>query len=209
MKKTRLIVLGLGVGALVATLALTSSADGVLDLGKVMPLGDSITNGYGDPAGGGYRDPLYASLTGAGHTLQFVGTRTTLPTPLLTNNGQAAHNGGPGFVIERGSSGAAGGIRDNIASYLSRGDPDIILLMVGTNDMRLDYELATAPDRLSALPADIATLQPNAHTIVANLVPIKDASEQPLFDDIAAYNAAITASFRSDNEIPRYFWPIG
>jgi len=192
MKKTRLILLGLGVGALVASLALTSSADGVLDLGNVMPLGDSITNGYGDPAGGGYRDPLYASLTAAGHTLQFVGDRSSLPTTLLADNGQVDHNGWPGYAIELGSGGASGGIRDNIASYLSNGDPDIILLMVGTNDMRLDltYDLATAPDRLSALLADIATLQPDAHTIVANLVPVQ-ATSGTLFDRVAAYNAAI------------------
>jgi len=198
MKRTHRALFISGIGTLVATMALTwaltwtltCSADGVLDLGNVMPLGDSITNGFGDLAGGGYRDPLYTSLTGAGHTLQYVGTRNTLPTPLLTSNGQASHNGGPGFVIETGSSGKRG-IRDNIASYLSRGNPDIILLMVGTNDMRLNYEVATAPNRLSDLLTDIATLQPNAYTIVANLVPIKDASEQPLFDDVAAYNAAI------------------
>ncbi len=206
MKKTRWVLFGLGVGVLIANLTIMGSAGRAMDLGNVMPLGDSITNGFGDPAGGGYRDPLFTNLTNAGHTFQFVGERSTLPTTLLTNNGQARHNGGPGYVIEKGLNGpseAPSGIRDNIASYLNSGNPDIILLMIGTNDMRLNYELATAPDRLSALLTDIATLQPNAHTIVANLIPIRDASEQPLFDRVAAYNAAIPGVVAAQQSLGR------
>lgn len=175
---------------LVCCLLLLSSSEAVgANLGNVMPLGDSITVGFGDPAGGGYRDPLYTLLADAGHTVQFVGTQTDFQTPLLASNGQQNHEGHAGYVIEAGTSGQFG-IRDNIESYLDATDPSLILLMIGTNDMFLDYESATAPDRLSNLLADIDTLKPNAHTIVANLIPVH-STRSPLFERVVTYNAAV------------------
>ena len=180
---------------LFTVLALTLVVAGVpgvaagADLGTIMPLGDSITLGVGDSAGGSYRDPLYTRLTNAGHTLQFVGTASGYSTALLTSNGQQYHEGHSGYVIEAGTSGRAG-IRDNIAAYLGANDPDLILLMIGTNDVNLDYQVAAAPDRLSDLLTDIHTLNADAHVIVANLVPVQ-ATSGALFDRVAAYNAAV------------------
>ena len=169
-------------------IAFSSEALGA-NFGNVMPLGDSITAGVGDGAGGGYRDPLYTRLTNAGHTFQFVGTASGRPTGLLADNGQQNHEGHSGYVIEAGSSGRQG-IRDNIATYLGTTTPDLILLMIGTNDINLGYQLATAPDRLSDLLTDIDALAPNAHTIVANVVPVK-LPRGFLVNRVAAYNAAV------------------
>ena len=46
---------------------------------KIMPLGDSITEG---PVGGAYRLPLYNLLTAAGYRVQFVGSQTSSPGSL-------------------------------------------------------------------------------------------------------------------------------
>src|SRR6185295_9508673 len=48
---------------------------------RIMPLGDSITDGtaYGTAGVGGYRGPLYTLLTNAGFNVDYIGT--------LTNNG--------------------------------------------------------------------------------------------------------------------------
>lgn len=158
------------------------------NLGNVMPLGDSITLGVGDPTGGGYRDPLYTQLTNAGHTFQFVGTLSSSPTELLTSTGQQNHEGHSGYVIEAGTSGREG-IRDNITTYLGATDPDLILLMIGTNDVSIGYQLDTATERLGDLLTDIATLEPDAHTIVANLVPFRTSRGRA--DPTDAYNAAV------------------
>lgn len=168
-------------------LSLHSAAPGA-ELGNIMPLGDSITLGHGVQTGGGYRDPLYTQLTNAGHTFQFVGTLSTLPSELLTSAGQQNHEGHGGYVIEAGTSGREG-IRDNITTYLGATDPDLILLMIGTNDVDLGYELDTAMERLGGLLTDIATLEPNAHTIVANLVPFRTTRGR--VDPTIAYNAGV------------------
>ena len=70
----------------------------------IMPLGDSITAGYtGDPsqdAPGGYRNNLYADLTADGIDINFVGTSTQNPSPLLTANNETENEGASGYLIQ-------------------------------------------------------------------------------------------------------------
>ncbi len=172
----------------IANLVITSSVAHASELGNMMPLGDSITYGMG--VDGGYRDPLYQLLSNAGHTFTFVGTASGQPTTLLTNNGQQNHEGHSGYIIKEVNTSIRSGIFDNLDTYLGATNPDIILLMIGTNDVNNDIELATAPDRLSDLLTKIDTLKPNAHTIVANIIPVQ-ATSGTLFDRVADYNAAV------------------
>jgi len=45
---------------------------------KILPLGDSITDGAGyNPPYSSYRDELYDLLTNAGYDFEFVGTRSS------------------------------------------------------------------------------------------------------------------------------------
>lgn len=79
----------------------------------ILPLGDSITKGCGSDAGpsnnwtavcgpdsGGYRAPLWASLTAAGFNVTFVGTQSSGPA-WLPATGQH-HEGHPGWRSESG-----------------------------------------------------------------------------------------------------------
>src|SRR3982751_1366023 len=47
---------------------------------RVMPLGDSITDGFNVP--GGYRITLWQRLAGGGYTVDFVGSGVNGPGPL-------------------------------------------------------------------------------------------------------------------------------
>ncbi|MFM7170907.1 MAG: hypothetical protein ACKOYH_08700 [Cyanobium sp.] len=51
------------------------SADARRQKLRIMPMGDSITEGVGSP--GGYRLPLYDALTGKGYDVDFVGSKCT------------------------------------------------------------------------------------------------------------------------------------
>ena len=121
------------------------------DLGKVMPLGDSIT--LGSNVTGGYRDPLYTLLTNRADTFTFVGSQTGSATAPLTAAGQAHHEGHSGYVITNGTSRT--GLDENLASWIGSGaeSPDKILLMIGSNDINLGYNMTNAPARLSDLIA--------------------------------------------------------
>jgi uncharacterized repeat protein (TIGR02543 family) len=86
---------------------------------KIMPLGDSITEGY--PGQEGYRRILYQNLTGHGFNVDFVGSQ---------ENGTGFDNdneGHPGWY--------ANYVRDNIYGWLTSNPADSILLHIGTNDI--------------------------------------------------------------------------
>src|SRR5689334_17727296 len=59
----------------------------------IMPLGDSITHGY--TVAGGYRTRLYSDLNNAGFSFTLVGSSTDNPTSVLSQAGQAHHEGHP------------------------------------------------------------------------------------------------------------------
>ena len=167
-------------------------------LGNIWPLGDSITYGAGGTAGG-YRDPLYSKLTAAGYTFTMVGNRTDNSTALLNTAGQARHEGYPGYTIANIVSSSFGGLYENVATwYSSISQPDIILLMIGINDLNHDYDIATAPDRLDLLITRLFTLCPEGRIIVASVLdaednPYRGGATNNLTASVSAYNAGMTA----------------
>ena len=162
---------------------------------RILPLGASITDGYlGTMAG--YRGPLKQLLDDAGVVFQYVGSATdnagTVPLP----REQQHHEGHSGFVIQSGTSGRAG-IYDSRVAWLGPGgsQADLILIVIGTNDVDLNYQLDTAGARLDALVTAILDpvvgLQPKAHVILGQLPPINDATEDARG---VTYNQAIVAT---------------
>ena len=91
---------------------------------RIMPLGDSITEGVlGSSDDTGYRRALYLSLTAAGHSVNFVGSLANgTPTDFDRD-----HEGHSGWRADQ--------IRNNIKSWLTTNPADIILLHIGTNDI--------------------------------------------------------------------------
>lgn len=110
-----------GIGIIIA-----GWAPGLSAQWKIMPIGDSITEGVGS-SGTGYRSFLYDKLQGVNFSL--VGP-----------NGAAPYNGHftRGAKIEEFYTGGYGtGTRD-IASSMSTYQPDILLIHLGTNNMNND-----------------------------------------------------------------------
>ncbi len=124
-----------------------------------MPLGDSIT--LGASVAGGYRAPLYASLTGLGYAVDFVGTQTGNGTASLPDSD---HEGHSGWTIS-GIDASVNGFLDAVA------EPDVVLLHIGTNDANTPSTFSNAVDRLDALITKIALKRPSAHIIVTSLLP--------------------------------------
>ena len=140
---------------------------------RIMPLGDSIT--YGQGTAGGYRLPLYTSLTSVGYNVDYVGTRTDNGATGLPDSD---HEGLSGWTI--------GQLDTNIIDWLfAINDPDVILLHIGTNDSGAG-DFSNRVDRLDQLVTKIATNRPSANIIVTTLLPRSDS---------AARNTAITNLF--------------
>jgi len=160
------------------------------DFIRIMPLGDSITDGVGS-SGGGYRIPLKKLLDDAKISFQFVGSSWDNPGSLPRD--QWHHEGHPGWTIQAGTSGRAG-LLDNVSNWLGAGGnrPDVILLMIGTNDVDISYDLGNAEKRLDTLVTTLLDktygLVPSAKLVLAQLVPIQDATEDAR---CATYNQSV------------------
>lgn len=143
---------------------------------RIMPLGDSITWGQGGDGGGGYRPPLVQNMVVGRYSSDMVGAQRTGPPHLYDRD----HEGYPGYRIDQ--------IADLAASHLMTYRPEFVLLKIGTNDVLQQYQLASAPDRLSALIDVITDTAPSARLVVASITPLADPD---LDADARAYNAAI------------------
>jgi len=124
---------------------------------RIMPLGDSITQGAGIP--GGYRKPLYETLSQHNYTIEFVGTKDSNSFSNFDH-----HEGHGGWNIANISS--------HIAGFLDQiEDPDIILLHIGVNDFGpKGHDREHAINRLSKLLTKISKLQPHSHIMTTNLM---------------------------------------
>jgi lysophospholipase L1-like esterase len=148
---------------------------------RLEPMGDSITYGYQSSTGNGYRGPLWDELTGEGHPLDFVGSVQggTMPDP--DNEGHS------GWRIDQ----LAAITDSSLATY----KPNVVTLMIGTNDMGQDYQVSTAPARLEALVDQIVNDDPTVTVLLANLIvstnTVVEANEP-------AFNAAIPGIVQSE-----------
>jgi lysophospholipase L1-like esterase len=131
---------------------------------RVMPLGDSITEGTQVP--GGYRIGLWQRMAGAGYRVDLVGTQYNGPAAL----GDHDHEGHPGWRIDQ--------IDATISGWLSSTGPRTVLLHIGTNDVLQNYNLGGAPNRLSALIDRITAGAPSADVFVATIIPLANQNQE-------------------------------
>jgi lysophospholipase L1-like esterase len=143
-----------------------------------MALGDSITAGVGangSPADyGGYRGPLATLLAHDGYRSVFVGTRSDFSKAI----DEKSHEGWPGYVLRSFPSDPGPGQLYGavVRKAMAEDDPDVVLLMAGTNDMlRLErhasgYTLPNILTSMDMLLAQIFDAKPNVYVIVAPVV---------------------------------------
>ena len=132
---------------------------------NIMPLGDSITLGVN----GGYRNNLYTGLLQNNCTVSYVGTESDSATRIADKD----HEGHPQFTIKQ--------ISERVSGWIASTQPNIILLMIGTNDIAWwstenAYEIGA---RHNALLDQLRSLLPNAWIFVASIPPQTPALIQP------------------------------
>ncbi|GIJ45250.1 hypothetical protein Val02_21360 [Virgisporangium aliadipatigenens] len=137
---------------------------------RIMPLGDSITDGFNVP--GGYRIDLLPKLTAAGYQVDFVGSQSNGPAALTDRE----HEGHSGWRIDQ--------IDANIVSWLRTYTPRTVLLHIGTND--IIQNAGGASTRLANLVDRITATAPEARVFVATIVPLPSSASA-----VSAYNATI------------------
>lgn len=129
---------------------------------RIMPLGDSITQG--DAEHNTYRRPLWKSLEADGYDVDFVGS-------LSTNHRGAPprddfdrdHEGHWGVRVDE--------VLDHIREWVAASEPDIILIHLGSNDVFQDQSTDSTVDELSELIDAIRQSRPQATLLLAQIIP--------------------------------------
>lgn len=166
---------------------------------EILPLGDSITFGF-NGGNAGYRGPLHDLLLPVVPDFRYVGTSTQRPGALPA--GQRSHEGHSSYNIQDVSNNLDGFDNARFLQYggpernpnggywLTGGNgtgrgpitPDIITMMLGTNDLDIPENVET---RLRELITKIIKLCPDVRLIVAKITPV------PIHPGVNAYNEIV------------------
>ena len=172
---------------------------------RICPIGDSITVGYTDnpvwtvPFEFGYRSGLYARLTDANVSFQYVGAS---PEPWNGASGTVANTPDPDLrTVDQDHHEGYGGmgtafVLSNIAGWIAADQPDVILLQIGINDIGngSTAEPSAVESNLSNIVATAVSVSPQTRLIVAQITPYSGYTEA-----IVKYNNYIA------NELVPYY----
>ena len=156
-------------------------------LKKIMAIGDSITYGVignGSTESGGYRTELWNLFTADGLATDFIGPRASGPSHIDRDHAGMRGWRTDQILYGRSTEPTAG----NLDDWLNADTPDLVLLKIGTNDILQDFQLNTAPDRLSEIIDRITSKAPNAQIVVSSILPIDRTLD---LQQVKTYNSFI------------------
>ena len=153
----------------------------------IMPLGDSITDGF-PFENGSYRVELFHQAVQGSTPVTFVGRNMNGPGTVDSVTFPRGHEGYSGFTIDSGTGHS--GISPLVDAAISMFHPHIVLLHIGTNDINGNIDPANAPTRLGALIDRINNDSPATLVVVAQIIPTTNDGTNTR---ISAYNNAIPA----------------
>ena len=176
---------------------------------RIAPIGDSITHGYkknvkstGVPQYAQYRTGIAARLAANGYKPVMLGARNQLyacSDPVCDAAGVQQpdawvwHSGVSGDAIMTAKAtepGKGGGVRDNLHLYLDIvGEPDVITLLIGTNDFGNDREVDAVFTAYTNLVWEISRQRPNTKVVASTLLTRSDKAEPA--SKIAPFNARL------------------
>lgn len=139
---------------------------------RIMPMGDSITDGTG--SWGGYRTDLWTRLVGEGDKVDFVGSLASGPGNIDTN-----HEGHVGWEI--------GQINIYAFNWTRLYQPDIVLLHIGSNDLDHGTSAPVMTQNLINLIGNLFAGKPDTYVVVSTIIPTTHGDKGAW----TAYNASI------------------
>jgi lysophospholipase L1-like esterase len=157
---------------------------------RVMPLGASSTVGKGSQETAGYRGPLHALLARDGVPVDFVGSQRDGPATVADLD----HEGYGGLTLED--------MRPQVAKWVRRADPDVVLLHAGTNDLLKGSSAEETARHLENVLSEIVAVT-DAHVIVAGVwAPLgRDRRDRAEFNRLSG---VVVAGFQERGHSMRY-----
>lgn len=166
---------------------------------KILPLGASITaGGYNINhnewhVGGGWRQPLWKSLNQDGFNIDFVGSLADGPADFIDRE----HEGHSGWRVDEISA-----ISDSV---MQKYQPDLVMMIIGTNDVVQNFDLERADQRYEVLLQKVLNgMGPNGYVLAGSLITTNNL----IFNSrLKKYNLAIQKvvnKYQRTN--PRLIW---
>jgi len=163
---------------------------------RIMPLGDSITQG--EAGNSSYRRPLWKKLSGDGILVDFVGSmHSTRPAPpdFVTRwkpafeksddepaDYDADHEGHWGW--------RAHGVVSMIDEWAAAAVPDVVLMHLGTNDFGEEPGKKGTAGEIAQIIAGLRRHSTNVVVLLARIIPVNDEDADKW---ITAYNRELAA----------------
>jgi lysophospholipase L1-like esterase len=157
----------------------------------ILPLGDSITHGFGSTDDAGYRSPLFKAIVAANQNVTFIGSLTNGPSTVSGKTFPSHHEGHDGISV----SGITGWVPPAKAFTAT---PHIVLLHIGTNDMTSNADPTTTANQLDTLVTNLVKAAPDALIVVAKIIPLFYASTT--YNTYAAKIPGIVSAHAAKNE---------
>jgi lysophospholipase L1-like esterase len=152
---------------------------------RIMPLGDSITQGDSDH--NTYRRPLWKSLEVEGFRVDFVGSL------------RAHHRGAPPLDdFDRDHEGhwgwRADEVLDRIRGWIAESEPDVILIHLGSNDLFQNESIESTLSELSEIIDAVRETRPEATFLLAQIIPTTTRAANARIFDLNARIPELAAS---------------
>jgi lysophospholipase L1-like esterase len=144
-----------------------------------MPLGDSLTQGTTENIG--YRRDLWLALQAQGANVDFVGSQRGTPWgDPPQNDFDWDHEGHWGYTTNQ--------LLANVDGWLASAQPDIVLLLAGSNDLISGGTSEGAAQGLESLIGRIRAANPSVRIVLGKIPPIGNMTY-----DVEGLNARIAA----------------
>ncbi len=128
---------------------------------RIMPLGDSITQGYRDS----YRRPLWWELKRAGIEADFVGSMTQgYATDSQAGDFDHDHEGHWGWRADH--------VLTHVDAWAARALPDVVLLHLGTNDIGVGQDGDGTAQEIARIIQRLRHHNPGVHLLLAAIIPV-------------------------------------
>ena len=163
---------------------------------KIMPLGDSITQGIASGVADeafqvSYRKALWDKLKAAGYVINENVFFGTLFSGESVPDFDPDHEGHPGWRADEIVAGRTGSGEGKLADWLIAGEPNIVLLHIGTNDISGNNENWNEVETILGVIDAYETASGNAVWVVLSL--IIDRNCNPLDSSCLAKSEQTTA----------------
>jgi lysophospholipase L1-like esterase len=155
---------------------------------RILPLGDSITQG--DGVHKSYRYNLWIKLVDSGIQFDFVGSvasnwrgNPTWPD-YKEHSFDRDHEGHWGWRSDQILDGFYGSKDGKLSEWLKDYTPDIVLMHLGTNDMLERQSVSSTIEDFRQIITQIRAHNPRVTVLLATLIPTGDANVNRNIDDL-------------------------